>query len=126
MESKRRNPVSCRELHALAILVTARWLGGRGRVLALVDGEHDQSTHIETTIEIAEPVLEQARQLASRRGTTLRALVEAGLRHVIAQSRQQAPFVLRDASFKGKGVQDGIYPSDWSRLRELAYEGRGA
>ncbi len=81
---------------------------------------------MKTTIDIADAVLEQARQLAARRGTTLRALVETGLRQVIAQSHQQAPFKLRDASFKGKGLQDGIDPNDWSRLRELAYEGRGA
>ncbi len=37
---------------------------------------------MKTTLEIADPLLRAARSLARRRGTTLRALVEAGLRKV--------------------------------------------
>ncbi len=38
---------------------------------------------MKTTIDIADPLLREARKLANREGTTLRALVEQGLRHVI-------------------------------------------
>ncbi|MBW2245376.1 MAG: DUF2191 domain-containing protein, partial [Deltaproteobacteria bacterium] len=38
---------------------------------------------MKTTIDIADSILEQARDLAARQGTTLRALVEEGLRGVV-------------------------------------------
>lgn len=81
---------------------------------------------MKTTIDIADAVLEQAKRLAARRGTTVRALVELGLRRVIAESSKDAGFVLRKASFKGEGLQPDLDAASWDRLRELAYEGRGA
>jgi hypothetical protein len=80
---------------------------------------------MKTTIEIADPVLAQAKRLAARRGTTVKALVEQGLRRVIAENDRQAPFRLRKASFMGHGLQPGLEEVSWDRLRELAYEGRG-
>lgn len=81
---------------------------------------------MKTTIDIADPVFEQAKDLAARRGTTLKALVERGLRQVIAEQERAAPFVLRKASFRGSGLQAGVADADWPRLRDMAYEGRGA
>ena len=80
---------------------------------------------MKTTIDIADSLLDQARRLAARRGATVRSLVEAGLRQVLAESRKEAPFTLRDASFKGRGLQQGMDENSWSRLRDMAYEGRG-
>lgn len=82
-------------------------------------------THMKTTIEISDPLLQQARRLAAREGTTLRTLVETGLRKVIAEKKQQAGFRLRRASFKGEGLQPAAQGAGWDRIRELAYEGRG-
>ncbi len=62
-------------------------------------------THMKTTIEIADTLLAEARQLAAREKTTLRSLVEEGLRRIF-QERMQAPgFRLREASFCGKGLR---------------------
>jgi hypothetical protein len=33
---------------------------------------------------------------------------------------------LRRATFKGRGLQAGVEGASWERLREMAYEGRGA
>jgi len=60
---------------------------------------------MKTTIEISDPLLREARNLAEREGVTLRALVERGLRRVIAETKPNAPLKLRRASFKGKGLQ---------------------
>jgi hypothetical protein len=81
---------------------------------------------MKTTIEISDPVLRQARKLAEREGTTLRALVERGLRHVVAETKPDAPFKLRRASFKGKGLKADLRDASWDKLRDLAYDGRGA
>ena len=83
--------------------------------------------HMKTTIEIADALLTDARQVAAREGVTVRALVEQGLRRVLDERRRRATkFKLRKASFKGRGLQTGVAGSSFDRLRELAYEGRGA
>ena len=79
---------------------------------------------MKTTIDIADPLLKEARRLANHEGTTVRALVEQGLRHVISQRRAPGPFKLRRASFKGKGLRPEVAGAGWDRLREMAYEDR--
>lgn len=80
---------------------------------------------MKTTIEITDPLLREARKTAEREGVTLRSLVERGLRRVVAESKPGAPFRLRRASFKGRGLQAGVHDASWDELRDLAYRGRG-
>jgi hypothetical protein len=81
---------------------------------------------MKTTVEISDSLLEEARKLAAREGTTLKALIEQGLRAVVAERRQRVgAFHLRKASFKGDGLQPGVAGAAWERIREMAYEGRG-
>ncbi len=63
--------------------------------------------------------------MATRQGTTLRALVEEGLRKVVAEKRRPDGFHLRRASFRGEGLQPQAAGIGWDRLREMAYEGHG-
>ena len=83
-------------------------------------------THMKTTVEIADALAEEAKRIAAREKTTLRALLEAGLRHVIEQRNQEEQFRLRDGSFGGQGLQAGVRGDDWETTRALIYEGRGA
>jgi hypothetical protein len=55
----------------------------------------------------------------------LRALVEEGLRRIIAERRRAGAFRLRKATFKGTGLQAGVAGTPWERIRDMAYEGRG-
>jgi hypothetical protein len=80
---------------------------------------------MKTTIEISDLLLKDAKRLAARDGVTLRALVESGLRHELAQRKRPTAFRLRKATFKGKGMQPGARELSWDQLRELAYTGRG-
>jgi Bacterial antitoxin of type II TA system, VapB len=80
---------------------------------------------MKTTVEIPQTLLDDARKLASQEGTTLRALVEEGLRRIIAERRHAGAFRLRQATFKGTGLQAGVAGVPWERIRDLAYEGRG-
>jgi hypothetical protein len=80
---------------------------------------------MKTTIEIADTLLEEARRVAAREKTTVRALVEEGLRHVVAERSQHEPFRLRDATFAGRGLQPDMADASWERIRALAYEGHG-
>jgi hypothetical protein len=81
---------------------------------------------MKTTVEISDSLLREVRRLAAREGVTLRTLVERGLRRVVAETKQEVPFKLRRASFKGKGLQPELRDASWERVRDLAYDGRGA
>ena len=55
-------------------------------------------------------------------GTTLKALVEHGLRQVLGDaSREQQPFRLRQASFGGRGLQRELRSASWEQVRDLVY-----
>jgi hypothetical protein len=80
---------------------------------------------MKTTVEIADSLAREAKNLAAREGTTLRELIEAGLRAVLKERRRQGAFRLRDVSFAGNGLRPEFRGADWERIREAAYEGRG-
>jgi len=80
---------------------------------------------MKTTVEISDALADEARSVARREKTTLRALIEAGLRQVLRDRRRRSRFRLRDASFGGRGLQPEFPDGDWQRIREAAYQGRG-
>jgi hypothetical protein len=83
------------------------------------------ASHMKTTIHIPNSLFEEARKLAQRDRTTLKALVEQGLRHVIAERKRRPGFRLRDASFKGEGLHPELAGASWEQIRSLSYGGRG-
>jgi hypothetical protein len=83
------------------------------------------SWHMKTTINIADPLLEQAKRLAARRGITLKALMEQGLRRVIADKKQDEAYRFVPVTFKGDGLQPGLEGKGWAAVRDIIYEGRG-
>lgn len=83
-------------------------------------------SHMKTTIEITDELLERAREAARRERTTLRALVEEGLRTSIEQRRRGRRFQLRDASVGGQGLAPEFHDASWERIRDAAYGGSGS
>lgn len=82
---------------------------------------------MKTTIDIADPILRQARTLAAKKNTTLKAVVEQALRDALAKERQAPPIAkVETKTFGGSGLQPGLSWDDWGTLRDLAYEGRGS
>ena len=80
---------------------------------------------MKTTVEIADPLFNQAKALAAKEGLTFRVLVEEALRSIVESRANIAakPFCLRDGSFKnGKGLQGGV---KWADLAAQAYEEEG-
>lgn len=82
-------------------------------------------THMKTTIEISDAILDQAKAVANQEGVTLRSLVEEGLRRVVQEREASRAFRLRDASYKGKGLRPEVQDGSWERVRAIIYEGRG-
>jgi hypothetical protein len=79
---------------------------------------------VKTTVEIADSLLAQAKQLAAARSTTLRQIIEEGLRNVIeTKTKPGEPFRLRDGSFGGQGM---LRKMTWDEIRDEIYQGRGA
>jgi hypothetical protein len=81
---------------------------------------------MKTTIEIPDPLLNDARRVAAREGSTVRSLVEQGLRRVLAEKLPGRDYKLKRASFKGNGVCQGLHEGQWQSLRNLIYADRGA
>ena len=82
-------------------------------------------SHMKTTVEIADALLNKARKLAKQEGTTLRALVEAGLHDQLKSRSQGHPYKLRLVTFRGDGLHPSAEEAGWDRTRDLIYEGRG-
>jgi len=82
-------------------------------------------SHMKTTIQIPDSLFEEVRRLAQREQTTMKAIVEDGLRRVVSERQRRISFRLRKATFKGKGLQPHLVGSSWDQIRELSYEGRG-
>ena len=84
------------------------------------------ASHMKTTVQIPDSLLTRAKAIARRDGTTLAALVEEGLRGVVRVRTESAarPFVLRDASVGGRGLNPE-FAASWDAIRTAIYEGHG-
>jgi hypothetical protein len=80
---------------------------------------------MKTTVDITDPLLEEAKRFADANGLTLRQVIEDGLRLVLETRRPRRQFKLRDASVDGGGLQPGIEGGTWSDLRDRIYEWSG-
>lgn len=74
---------------------------------------------MKTTIEIADALLEEAKKVAAREKTTVRALVEDGLRRALAERRKKSAFKLKLVTAGGSGLAPNVPPE---LPRHLAYD----
>ena len=83
--------------------------------------------HMKTTIHIPDSLFNEARKVAAQEKTTLKALVEEGLRKAVDEHLDRRPegFKLRPATFKGQGLQPHVAGVTWDQILDLSYEGRG-
>lgn len=82
--------------------------------------------YMKTTMQIPDSLLKEARRLAEEERTTLKALMEEGLRRILSERKRRGKFKLRRATFRGEGLQSQVEGANWERIRDLSYEGRGA
>ena len=77
-------------------------------------------TLMKTTIEVSDALFKSAKQLAQQNHTTLRALIEDGLRRVLSDQPAKAKpaFKLKDASVRGKAMLISD-PRRWQEMEEV-------
>jgi len=80
---------------------------------------HDMVSHTKTTVQIPDSLFVEARKVAHRERTTLKALIEESLRRIVSQHKRRNGFRLRKATFKGKGLQPQLAGASWDQIREL-------
>lgn len=82
---------------------------------------------MKTTIDIAEDLLLQSKEVARKEHITLRALVEQGLQQVLAKRHKQSePFRLRMVKERGGGFRPGFEEAGWEAIRDEIYKGHGS
>jgi hypothetical protein len=79
-------------------------------------------SHMKTTVNLPDDLLREAQQLARRDHTTLKELIETGLRAVVAERNGQARFTLPDASVSGNGLRPEFRGAAWEQVRDAAYQ----
>jgi hypothetical protein len=80
---------------------------------------------MKTTLDIADPLLKEAKAIARKENLTIRELVERGLKLALAERKAVRRFKLRDASVSGEGLRPEATGLSWDQLRALTYEGHG-
>jgi len=81
-------------------------------------------SHMKTTVDLPDELLLEVQQIARSEGTTMKSLLEEGLRGAIARHRNAPAFTLRDASVGGRGLRPEIAGADWGTIREQSYGDR--
>ena len=80
---------------------------------------------MKTTVQIPDTLLEEARKIANQEQTTIKALIEEGLRLTIESRKRKSKFRLRKATYKGNGLHTDIAGASWEIIRDLSYGDRG-
>ena len=79
---------------------------------------------MKTTIDIQDELLERAKQRARTTGCTLRAVVEDGLRTVLASVPSENRYTMPDLRMGDPNAENPLDRYSWPELRELIYGGR--
>ena len=80
---------------------------------------------MKTTIELPDDLLERGKAVARLENSTLKALLEEGLRMALRarEARPAAPFVVQP--FQGDGLTPEFSAVGWDKVRDEIYRDRG-
>ena len=79
-------------------------------------------THMKTTMEISDSLLLAAKRQAARSGTTLRAVIEPGLKQILKDAGRAPGYQPRDGRAKGKGLTREARGAGWRAVLDAANE----
>lgn len=79
---------------------------------------------MKTTVDIADSLLARAKRHAQRAGVPLRAVIEEGIRRVLAAEDVPTPYRLPDLSVGDPHAPNPLEHMSWPELREEIYGAR--
>lgn len=80
---------------------------------------------MKTTVEIHDGLLLRAKHRAKKNGTTLRSLIEDGLRRALDEPEAQTDYRLPDRSVGNPNDPYPLGEYTWPELRDIIYGDRG-
>lgn len=83
-------------------------------------------THMKTTVDIADDLLLRAKQEAEASHTTLRSLIEEGLREILGRKSAAKRQPVKPVTFRGKGLQREFSGKGWDAIRDAIYGNKGS
>jgi hypothetical protein len=86
----------------------------------------DMVTHMKTTVDIADDLLLRAKREAEASQTTLRSLIEEGLREVLGRKALAKHKPIKPVTFRGRGLQPGFRGKGWDAIRDAIYGTAGS
>lgn len=76
---------------------------------------------MKTTVEISDDLFKRSQQLAKREGTTLRAVLEEGLRLALKSRQSRQPVEFRFPTFGQGGLNEEFRDAPWESMRDAIY-----
>jgi len=76
---------------------------------------------MKTTVDIADDLLKRSQQLAKREGSTLRSVLEEGLRLVLKSRRTPGSRAFHFPTFGKGGLNPEFRDADWEKIRTTIY-----
>jgi predicted transcriptional regulator len=84
------------------------------------------ASNMKTTVQISDALLADVQKIAAKRKTTLKALVDEGLRLVVDHDRSaKTQIKMRDVSVGKPGDPWPLEGKSWEEVRDIIYEDRG-
>lgn len=83
------------------------------------------ASHMKTTVQISDALLAEVKKVAAKRKTTLKTLIDEGLRLVVDnEQKKKEPFKLKDCSVGDPNAPWPLEGKTWEEIRTLAYGDR--
>ena len=79
---------------------------------------------MKTTVEINDALLGRARLRAKETGQPLRAVIEDGLRQLLAKPLPKTSYKMKDCRYGNPEDPDSMRNLTWEEIRDIIYEGR--
>ena len=83
------------------------------------------ANRMKTTVQISDALLAEVKKVAAKRKTTLKTLIDEGLRLVVDnEQKMKEPFKLKDCSVGDPNAPWPLEGKTWEEIRALAYGDR--
>ena len=79
---------------------------------------------MKTTVEIHDVLLDRAKRHAKETGQPLRAVIEDGLRQLLAKPLPKTKYKMKDLSYGDPNGTNPLAQYSWEEIRDIIYEGR--